>query len=356
MPLVFHELGHSPDGAKAGASVDAILREGLLSKALLKKHGKLPMEPNPYEQALALNASQRDAHLQQYEAWVSERKEALKDDQPLLERVLQKNSAEAFLQARDETRHQLFFEPGFAGHREEHIFFRYHDHPPASRDWVAVEVPHDAVLYNESFRDSNQPKAYENHPLTIQEYQEQAAEGSIFRHGWKSLANEHLIRDTVPSERIVAYAKVEKELPHDPSIGSSNAKNIKKFLNEHLSFATHFDHEDDNVLLAKENGKQQIRVSFNVEKIKGREHEVRTLFDRFSSMREIAEAANQNVRTQECALIDDTPAQFEQLTGSHPQAPPSHQSQQRQNRSMWQALRSCIPSKRDTKSQRNLGR
>ena len=56
MVLIFHEIGHNQAGAEAGASIDAFLKDGLVSKALLRQNGKLPLEENPYEHALRRRA------------------------------------------------------------------------------------------------------------------------------------------------------------------------------------------------------------------------------------------------------------------------------------------------------------
>lgn len=82
--LLFHKLGHV-SGKEAGASVEVLLKEGVLSKHLLRQKGKLPHQENPY---LKLEDKRRE--------WIEERKQTLKDQPKLLQAVLDDGTQEKY--------------------------------------------------------------------------------------------------------------------------------------------------------------------------------------------------------------------------------------------------------------------
>jgi len=272
MPLVFHEIGHNPAGKEAGASIDLFLKEGLLSKALLRERGKLPPQENPYEKKIAQQLEHKSDAMNKRQDWVEERKKALKDRPEILKSALDGDKESKWWTEEGlVTPHDIFYKPNHPGNREENIFFGYSARPSTNRDWVAIEVSDDATLHDASCRDRGLPDAWLNTSVTIREFQQMESLGQSPR-GWESKYNEHLIRDRVSPEKIVAYAKVEKELPIEISkISSEELQKVRTFINRSLGFATQFQSPQDNVLINEEDGKYQIRVSFNKDKIAGKE-------------------------------------------------------------------------------------
>jgi hypothetical protein len=291
MVLIFHEIGHNQAGLKAGACIEVFFKEGLLSKALLMQAGKLPTEKNPYERFVENSLAWKEAALKRREEWIKKRTEALKDNPQLLKNIL--DSGEESTWWKDDegiSGHEVFYEPGHPAHREENVFFGYSEHPSADRDWVAIEVPETATLHDASCRDRNVPDEWSSTAVTIKKFIEMQASGKT-PPSWQSRYNEHLIRDRVPAERIVAYAKVEKELPFKKPITDEELKQVQNFVSNKLGFATQFNDPKDNVLVHKKDGKYQIRVSFNKVKISGREGEASGFFDQFQSFQELINEA-----------------------------------------------------------------
>ena len=126
--------------------------------------------------------------------------------------------------------------------------------------------------------------------VTIRQFREMQERGEM-PHTWESRYNEHLIRDRVPAERIVAYAKVEKELPVEKHITAEELEQVQNFVSNKLGFATQFDNPKDNILVHEKAGKYQIRVSFNKAKVTGREGEVSDFFNQFQSFQELINEA-----------------------------------------------------------------
>ena len=321
MVLIFHEIGHNPAGYKAGASVEVFLRDGLVSKALLRQAGKLPPEKNPYERAMENALASKEAVLKRREEWRQQRTEALKDNPQLLKYVLDSDKESNWWKADDGfSGHVVFYKPDHPAHREEHIFFGYSEHPPANQDWVAIEVPETSTLHDASCRDRGVPYEWSRTAVTIKQFREMQERGEMPR-GWKSRYNEHLIRDKVSAERIVAYAKVEKELPFEERIAAEELEQIQNFVSNKLGFATQFDNHKDNVLVHKDAGKYQIRVSFNKAKVTGREGEVSEFFDQFQSFQQLINEAK----------IFSTP---KHLPKNHPKHPEYKGGDQKENKGL----------------------
>jgi hypothetical protein len=274
MVLVYHKIEH-PDGFEAGASVDVFLEKGLKSKLLLQKEGKLPSEPNPWERMLARHKELENKHLNN--------PVLLKYFQTQHQEELQKNSYEAF------------YKPNYPGNRLENVFFSYSDGPPSShnRDWVAIDVPETSKLHDAGFRDEIDPQKWMNTRVTIEAYSEMLKRGEEKPpSGWTENYppyNELLIRDEVKADKIVAYAKVEKELPIEKDITPEELKNVQKFISEKLGFATQFKNPEDNALIHKNDKTQkyEIRVSFNKNKINGKEGQVSDFFNKFQSFQQL---------------------------------------------------------------------
>lgn len=274
MPLVFHEMGHNPAGKVAGASVEVFLKFGLMSKAMLRKIGKLP----PVEDQFAYEKA-----LQRRENWIKERKEVLRDEPDLLRAVLASDKESNWVDG--------FNKPGDPAHREENVFFLYSNHPSSNRDWVAIEVPDTTTLHDASCRDYCKHEQWFKTAVTIWEFKEILAMGRT-PTGWNSLYNEHLIHDKVPAEKIVAYAKIEKELPFKNKITLSQLHQIQIFVSKQLNFATQFPDPVDNVLLHEQYDRYQIRISLNKNKVMGRESEISEFFSQFKSIEALIKVAN----------------------------------------------------------------
>lgn len=66
------------------------------------------------------------------------------------------------------------------------------------------------------------------------------------------------IKDKVTFDRIIACAKLEKELVGSIKISDEDLNGIQDFLNDKLKFATHFANKKNNMLLHEKDGKYQI--------------------------------------------------------------------------------------------------
>lgn len=243
--------------------------------------------------------------LQHWQLWADERRQALKDDPAQLERVLAGNPVSYYLP--DE-----FEKPGFEGNRTENVFFSFAEHPPQEKDWVAIDVPEHTMLHDAACRDSFSDYTEKGRtrdeygkkaidPKSIRSYRWQATalpirqfrqmtDAGLFPH-WRARMNETLIRDHVPAERIIAYAKVEKELPLAHPLSDGDKRQLQDFIGRSLSFCTHFPDQADNVLMQREGDMLRIRVSVNRAKMAGREGQMKSFFDRFSSLQELQDAA-----------------------------------------------------------------
>ena len=123
-------------------------------------------------------------------------------------------------------------------------------------------------------------------------------------NGWYGTYNEHLIRDSVPSERIIAYAKLEKELPLESTKATPDQlKQVQVYLSDKLSFATQFENPADNILIYEKDGKYQIRISFNKDKVTGRESDVSSIFHPIQSMNELIEKSQEHEKIVNGGLV-----------------------------------------------------
>lgn len=248
MPLVFHKIeeGRNRD---CGASVATFLEEGIKSQQILMEEGKLPQVESPYFKAL-----------ERYKIWREKRIESLKDRPETLRVVLNNYSEQGFVSG-----HELFFKPGFIGHRRENIYFSYMNQPPMNRDWVAIKVSPQEYLYNAPYRDLRDPEGWYKSKIKIQDYQNMNGRTP---GNWHNHYNELLKKDRVLPSEIVAYAKVEKEIPIDTSkLSAEQLTTVKQYLQEPLSFATYFDDPEKSILLCESrDSKYQIRVAFDKEK------------------------------------------------------------------------------------------
>ena len=274
MALVYHKIEHQ-DGFEAGASVDVFLKKGLKSKRLLQEEGKLLFSPTPWERMLANHRKTENA---------------LRFDPARLKMVKESNALE-----KNGNNFNTFYKPNYPGNRLENVFFSYSDGPPSShnRDWVAIDVPETSKLHDAGFRDKIDPQKWMNTRVTIEAYSEMLKRGEEKPPaGWTEKYppyNELLIRDEVKADKIVAYAKVEKELPIEKDITPEELKNVQNFISKKLGFATQFKNPEDNALIHKNDKTQkyEIRVSFNKNKINGKEGQVSDFFNKFQSFQQL---------------------------------------------------------------------
>jgi hypothetical protein len=266
MPILYHSL-QRPE--IQGASVENFLKNGLESKQKLMDKGVMPFQENAYERAV-----------ERYEKWVKERTEHFKNDPETLESVL-KTGFHGSINGR-----VAFEEPGFSGNRNENIFFTYLKNPPSNYDWVAIEVPNNTKLHDATCRDLGDPVRWQDTAVTIEDFAN-IPQGKV-PFGWEGNYNEYLVPHRLSADQIVAYAKVEKELP----IGQKPLKpeeltEIRELLNARLDFATQFTKPESNVLINESNGKYQIRISFNKDSAQTKQQEITEVFQSFNSIDEL---------------------------------------------------------------------
>jgi len=270
MTLVYHKIQHA-DGLEAGASVDCFLDEGLKSKALLRKEGKLEKKETIYERALTNRAR-----------WIEERKVALADNPQLLQAVLSSDTENTWIRGAER-----FFKPKFKGNREENVFFGYHKAPPDDDDWVAIDASDDETIHNASFRDEENPEKWERTSVKLGDFVTLTDKPSL----WRDHYNEILRYDQVSPDEIVAYAKIEKTLPIDEKLAANDIKNIKALLGEKLKPYVQFEKAEDNILLHQHNSKLDIRVAFNKQKASSNEAQqrIRAVFSGINSIEPLIE-------------------------------------------------------------------
>lgn len=268
MPIVFHKLGHS-DGERAGASVNLFLTEGLKSKALLRKEGKLEQVETPYEFGLRRRAD-----------WIKERSIALADNPQLLRATLASDKESTWLGGDNG-----FYKPNFQGNREENIFFGCLNNPPHNADWVAIDANENEAVHNASFRDEGDPLRWQSTSVKLGDFIKMAQKPP----SWRDNYNELLRRDRVKPEEIIAYAKTEKVLPLDHKLTDDEKDQIRGALGKQLSPYLQFENEERNILLHDNEGKLEIRVAFNKEKTssKNARKHIRGIFSKINSLKDI---------------------------------------------------------------------
>lgn len=275
MPLVYHKFHQSSVHLTTGASVELILEEGLLSQKQLREIGKLPPSENVYEIAV-----------RNYEVMKTEYETKYSDNPALLDSIIDSLYKGLF------NGHTSFYEPGVKANCEENIFFGHHQHPTSDSDWVAIEVPESTLLHCCTHRDLDEFYRWSATAITIKDF-DQLLEKNLTPPGWENTKyNEYLVPRELPPERIVAYAKVEKEFRHiDFEITPAEIEYIQSFINEKFKFATQFSDFHDNVLISIQGDNFIIRISFNKDKISGYESEVSEFFDQFGSLQQLTISA-----------------------------------------------------------------
>ena len=280
MILLFHQTT---------SSVDRLLGEGLKSANILAQEGKVEKKPNNYEIAVL-----------SYENWVEERKVTLRDNPNLLKQILNMNSLKKYLENNGSAR---FDAPSHSGNRFNNVYFQFFNTPPANSDWVAIDVPDSTLLHDATCRDRSDPELWRQSACSIKHFQESISNGEM-PYRWHGIYNEHLIRDSVPSERIIAYAKLEKELPLESTKATlDQLKQVQVYLSDKLSFATQFENPADNILISEKDGKYQIRISFNKDKVTGRESDVSSIFHPIQSMNELIEKSQEREKIVNGGLV-----------------------------------------------------
>jgi hypothetical protein len=132
---------------------------------------------------------------------------------------------------------------------------------------------------------------------------------------WNGIYNEHLIKGRVPPERIIAYSKLEKELPVEPTKATPDQLNqVQVYLSDKLSFATQFENPADNILISEKDGKYQIRISFNKNKVEGKESDVSSILQPIQSMSELIKKSQEDKGIVEVQSGGTNTAKIEQKT------------------------------------------
>lgn len=278
--------------------VNTILEEGLKSANILAKEGKVEKKPNNYEIAVS-----------SYEKWVEETKVQLKDNPDLLNRALISNTLTNWLKYNGSAR---FDAPTHPGNRFDNVYFQFFNTPPANSDWVAIDVPDSTLLHDATCRDRSDPELWRQSACSIKDFKESISKSEM-PYRWHGIYNEHLIRDSVPSERIIAYAKLEKELPLESTKATPDQlKQVQVYLSDKLSFATQFENPADNILISEKNGKYQIRISFNKDKVTGRESDVSSILQPLQSMNELIEKSQEHNKIVHGGLVARHTTKLEQ--------------------------------------------
>lgn len=271
MPIVYHLLRNSkiPE-----ASVEKILKNGIKSKQQLMDDGDIPFEENVYK----VVARSRDK-------WLNEMYQCHKNDKEtffkIIEPVARNNAFVSEYVAFEEPL------PKSPYGRQDNVFFTYSKNPPSNYDWGAIEVPNKAQLRNSYYYKGHcDIVKYADSAMTLEDFANTQQSSYPFR--WGSYDPECSVPYRVPADKIVAYAKVEKELPIGKKpLEYQDLTKIKKVLNAKLNFATQFSTPEDNVLIDESNGKYQIRISFNKNSAQNKQQEITKVFQSFDSIDEL---------------------------------------------------------------------
>ncbi len=120
---------------------------------------------------------------------------------------------------------------------------------------MAIEVDGAATLHDAGCRDAQNPSQWTNTAITVSSFKAMLEKGGSIPYGWHGKYNEHVVPDFVSPDRIVAYAKVEKELPIEAvKPTAEQLKQVQNYLSKQLSFATQFEDPADNILLSEKEG------------------------------------------------------------------------------------------------------
>jgi len=115
---------------------------------------------------------------------------------------------------------------------------------------------------------------------------------------WNSLYAEYIEKDDVPPEKIVAFARIEKTYT-DYKPNNIEISKIQEFLHHKLQEFTQFNNPRQNIAVSEESHDItptiNIRISYNKNKINGREQELQDFFNKFPTMKELLDMANESV-------------------------------------------------------------
>jgi len=291
MTLIYHQTN---------SSVDTLLKEGLKSANILAQEGRIEAKPNSYEIAV-LN----------HEKWVKERKVALQDNPDLLSQILSEYNLEATLKTNAQAR---FDDPSHPGNRFDNVYFQFFERPPSESDWVAIDVLNSTLLHDATCRDRGEPELWIYSACSIEHFQRSRSSGKM-PHRWEGIYNERLFKDEVPSGRIIAYSKLEKELLVESTKATPDQlKQVQVYLSDKLSFATQFENPADNILISEKDGKYQIRISFNKNKVEGKESDVSSILQPIQSMSELIKKSQEDRGIVEVQSGGANTAKIEQKT------------------------------------------
>ena len=183
--------------------------------------------------------------------------------------------------------------------RRKSIYFAPVDNNPKT-EWVAIEVSGESKVYDASHLDRNSSDStYKEDAITISNFRWHKNRG-LKPPKWDSVYAEYIEKNAVPSEKIVAFARIEKTYTNtDYKPNDTEISKIQKFLHHKLQEFTQFNNPRQNIAVSEEGygitRKINIRISYNKNKINGREQEVQEIFNEFTTMKELLDMANEFV-------------------------------------------------------------
>lgn len=177
--------------------------------------------------------------------------------------------------------------------RRKSIYFAPVDNNPKT-EWVAIEVSGASKVCDASHLDRNSSDStYKEDAITILNFRWHNNRG-LKPPKWDSVYAEYTKTDNVPSEEIVAFARIEKTYT-DYKPNTTEISKIQEFLHHELQEFTQFNNPGQNIAISEESHGINIRISYNKNKINGQEQEVQKFFDQFSTMKELLDMANKFV-------------------------------------------------------------
>ena len=181
--------------------------------------------------------------------------------------------------------------------RRKSIYFAPVDNNPRT-EWVAIEVSGKSKVCDASHLDRNSSDStYKEDAITILNFRWHNNRG-LKPSKWDSVYAEYTKTDNVPPEKIVAFARIEKTYT-DYKPNTTEISKIQEFLHHELKEFTQFNNPGQNIAISEESDgittTINIRISYNKNKINGREQEVQKFFNQFSTMKELLDMAKKSV-------------------------------------------------------------
>ncbi|NCB49474.1 MAG: hypothetical protein EOM53_02190 [Alphaproteobacteria bacterium] len=262
----FHELGHI-HGRKARASIERILKEGLKSVSVLIKEGRLESYTDRYF--------------------------SFKND----------FGGEFF------EKHFPFQVPGSPFNREENVFVTPFERMPKRQDFVVIEIDAEEKMYNAFCRDTNNLKEYHRSAIKVSDYlklKESMERAYLSKNIEEKLScfdsNEYypeiLKGKHIPSDEILAYARLEKVI-HHTKLPFHQEERISKKIDYLFDFCSFFE-EGKNAMLYYDRslGRYELRVIFDKEKALKNKDKISKIFNKINSFKDIYLMAKDKKKNQ----------------------------------------------------------